>query len=186
VGNELRSLEISTNPYPIDDDGRLSRYSKRWESFISDASSGRRYSSVTTFITNWTPRPAKFIQAVTNLIPHIRACTLKIDPDTDSLVHLGTNNELKLEKVPLTGIDIVTVKIGDPESSYLPSLNALEEGVLPQFEETLPDLLSSRLRSGAEPIRKVILQSFSKFDCPEVREFPQANGVLIQLEACNS
>jgi len=63
-------------------------------------------------------------------------------------------------------------------------INHVEEDFLPKFEATLPDLLTSRLRSGADPIRKIIIQSFSKWDYPEVRNFPQANGVLLQLEAC--
>jgi len=205
VSEELYSLEILTNPI-IPHDGRheRSRHSKRWESFISDASPGRRYPSVNTFITNWTHRPADFIQAVTNLTPHVRALVLKINPDEDKLEQIGwsleelespahsssessgSGNRTNAERVPLPRLNIATVKIGDTESSRNPSFNTLEEELLPKFKATLPDLLNSRVRSGADPIRKVFLQSFSQFDCPEVREFPQADGFIIQLEACHS
>jgi len=69
-------------------------------------------------------------------------------------------------------------------SSVNSCINTIEEDFLPKFEATLPDLLNSRLRSGADAIQKFILQSFSTWDYPEVRNFPQANGVLLQLEAC--
>jgi hypothetical protein len=53
------------------------------------------------------------------------------------------------------------------------------ERLRPVFEEKLPAIQASR----DWPLKSVILRSFSVWDIPEVRDFPQDCGVLLRLEA---
>jgi len=192
LGEEFRSLEILSSPILFQwNSDQVSRHTTSWGTLVPNPSSEAKCSQVTTLIINWPSRWPDFIQALAILTPSIRSLVFRIQPhdledDSWSLAgaHLAPSQDGDHGiKAPFPRLECIRIII-ETSGRRIPSINTIEEDFLPKLEAALPDLLNSRLRSGADPIRKVILQSFSTWDYPEVRNFPQANGVLLQLEAC--